>query len=83
MSCRCWASLGVAEIDVIRKVRVAVFSTGDEAAASGPAAAGRSEYDTNRLAVHLMLEQLGCEVINLGIIPDDPEKLRAAFYRGG
>ena len=36
-------------------------------------------YDTNRLAVHLMLEQLGCEVINLGIIPDDPAQLREAF----
>ena len=36
-------------------------------------------YDTNRLAVHLMLEQLGCEVINLGIIRDDPHALRAAF----
>ncbi|VDZ72659.1 molybdopterin biosynthesis protein [Atlantibacter hermannii] len=36
-------------------------------------------YDTNRLAVHVMLEQLGCEVINLGIIPDDPDALRAAF----
>ncbi len=36
-------------------------------------------YDTNRLAVHLMLEQLGCEVINLGIIRDDPHALHAAF----
>ncbi|MBF3317337.1 molybdopterin molybdotransferase, partial [Leptospira borgpetersenii serovar Hardjo-bovis] len=36
-------------------------------------------YDTNRLTIHLMLQQLGCEVINLGIIPDDPGKLRAAF----
>ena len=36
-------------------------------------------YDTNRLAVHLMLERLGCEVINIGIIRDDPHALRAAF----
>ncbi len=35
--------------------------------------------DPDRLAVHLMLEQLGCEVINLGIIRDDPHALRAAF----
>jgi len=73
------ASLGIADIDVIRKVRVAVFSTGDELQLPGQPLKEGQIYDTNRLAVHLMLEQLGCEVINLGIIPDEPEKLRAAF----
>jgi molybdopterin molybdotransferase len=73
------ASLGIADIEVIRKVRVAVFSTGDELQLPGQPLKEGQIYDTNRLAVHLMLEQLGCEVINLGIIPDDPEKLRAAF----
>ncbi|QMJ69422.1 molybdopterin molybdotransferase MoeA [Escherichia fergusonii] len=73
------ASLGIAEVPVIRKVRVALFSTGDELQLPGQQLGDGQIYDTNRLAVHLMLEQLGCEVINLGIIRDDPHALRAAF----
>ncbi|SFT52236.1 molybdopterin molybdochelatase [Kosakonia arachidis] len=73
------ASLGIAEVAVLRKVRVALFSTGDELQLPGQPLADGQIYDTNRLAIHLMLAQLGYEVINLGIIPDDPEKLRATF----
>ncbi|STC88127.1 molybdopterin biosynthesis protein [Escherichia coli] len=73
------ASLGIAEVPVIRKVRVALFSTGDELQLPGQPLGDGQIYDTNRLAVHLMLEQLGCEVINLGIIRDDPHALHAAF----
>lgn len=73
------ASLGVAEVSVLRKIRVAVFSTGDELRLPGEALGDGQIYDTNRLAVHIMLDQLGCEVIDLGIIPDSPEALRAAF----
>jgi molybdopterin molybdotransferase len=73
------ASLGIADVEVVRKVRVAVFSTGDELQLPGQPLGDGQIYDTNRLAVHLMLQQLGCEVINLGIIADDPAKLRAAF----
>ena len=64
---------------MVRKVRVAVFSTGDELQLPGQPLGDGQIYDTNRLAVHLMLQQLGYEVINLGIIPDDPAKLRDAF----
>ncbi|MFK3660080.1 molybdopterin molybdotransferase MoeA [Scandinavium sp. NPDC088450] len=73
------ASLGIPEVEVVRKLRVAVFSTGDELKLPGEPLADGQIYDTNRLAVHLMLEQLGCEVINLGIIPDNQDKLREAF----
>ncbi len=73
------ASLGIAEVSVLRKLRVAVFSTGDELQPVGhPLAAGQI-YDTNRFTVSLMLKKLGCEVIDLGIIKDDPNALRAAF----
>ncbi len=75
------ASLGIAEVAVLRKVRVAVFSTGDELQLPGQPLAEGQIYDTNRLAVHLMLDQLGCEVIDAGIIKDDPAALRAAFMR--
>ncbi len=73
------ASLGIADVAVLRKVRAAVFSTGDELQLPGTPLGEGQIYDTNRLAVHIMLEQLGCEVIDLGIIRDDPEALRAAF----
>ncbi len=63
------ASLGIAEVPVIRKVRVALFSTGDELQLPGQPLGDGQIYDTNRLAVHLMLEQLGCEVIDFRDYP--------------
>lgn len=75
------ASLGIPEVEVVRKIRVALFSTGDELQLPGQPLGDGQIYDTNRLAVHLMLEQLGCEVINLGIIRDDPEQLRQTFIQ--
>ena len=73
------ASLGLAEVSVLRKLRVAVFSTGDELQPVGQPLASGQIYDTNRFAVSLMLRKLGCEVIDLGIIKDDPQALRRAF----
>jgi len=73
------ASLGIPTVEVVRKIKVAIFSTGDELQLPGKPLGEGQIYDTNRLAVHIMLEQLGCEVINLGIIKDDPDALRAAF----
>lgn len=73
------ASLGVAQVSVLRKLRVALFSTGDELQPVGQPLAAGQIYDTNRFAVQLMLNKLGCEAIDLGIIRDDPAALRAAF----
>lgn len=73
------ASLGIATVRVLRKLRVAIFSTGDELQPVGQPLAAGQIYDTNRFAISLMLHKLGCEVIDLGIIKDDPAALRAAF----
>lgn len=73
------ASLGIADVCVLRKLRVAIFSTGDELQPVGQPLAEGQIYDTNRFTVSLMLQKLGCEAIDLGIVKDDPDALRAAF----
>ena len=73
------ASLGIAEVSVLRKLRVAIFSTGDELQAVGQPLAAGQIYDTNRLTVALMLHKLGCEVIDLGVVADNQDALRQAF----
>ncbi|GAA3883911.1 molybdopterin molybdotransferase MoeA [Gibbsiella dentisursi] len=73
------ASLGVAAVQVTRKLKVAVFSTGNELVPVGQPLQAGQIYDTNRFAVRLMLEQMGCEVLDLGIIRDDQAALRSAF----
>ncbi len=75
------ASLGIGEVCVKRKVKVAVFSTGDELQQPGQPLGPGQIYDTNRLTVHIMLEQSGYEVVNLGAVKDDPELLRETFKK--
>lgn len=75
------ASLGIKDVEVFRTLKVGVFSTGDELRLPGETLAEGQIYDTNRLAVHIMLSQLGCEVIDLGIIPDNEQALRLAFQQ--
>ncbi|MEH2920253.1 molybdopterin molybdotransferase MoeA [Samsonia erythrinae] len=75
------ASLGITQVDVIRRLKVAVFSTGDELQPVGEALEEGQIYDTNRFTVRLMLEKFGCDVHDLGIVRDDPAALRAAFQK--
>ncbi len=73
------ASLGQAEVPVLRKLRVAFFSTGDELRSIGEPLDIGCVYDSNRYTIWGMLQRLGCEVIDLGVVRDDPAALRAAF----
>ncbi|MCF8152400.1 MAG: molybdopterin molybdotransferase MoeA [Sulfuritalea sp.] len=73
------ASLGIAELSVRRRVRVALFSTGDELCSIGTPLAPGAVYDSNRYTIWGMLTRLGCEVIDMGVVKDDPAVLEAAF----
>jgi molybdopterin molybdotransferase len=73
------ASLGIGELEVRRRVRVAVFSTGDEVQVIGTAAQPGQIYDSNRYTLWGMLTRLGCEVVDLGIVRDQPDALEQAF----
>ncbi len=73
------ASLGIAEVKVMRRLRVAFFSTGDELVSIGTPLAPGQVYDSNRYTLHGMLTSLGVEIIDLGVVGDDPRKLEAAF----
>lgn len=73
------ASLGIASVRVRRPLKVAIFSTGDELKPVGTPLAHGDIYDSNRYGVKAMLARLGFECLDLGIIPDDPAQLRAAF----
>ena len=69
------AALGLSEIVVRRRLRVAIFSTGDEVVEPGSIRDGTGVYDSNRFLLSELLDQLGAIVTDLGILPDDPEKL--------
>ena len=75
------ASLGVAEVTVWRKLRVAYFSTGDEILSLGEPAREGAVYDSNRFTVFGLLARLGVEMIDMGVVRDDAPLLEAAFTR--
>jgi molybdopterin molybdotransferase len=73
------ASLGIAEVPVQRRLRVAFFSTGDELRSIGEALDEGCVYDSNRYTLYGMLTKLGCDIIDMGVVKDDPALLEAAF----
>jgi len=75
------ASLGIGEVKVKRRLRVAFFSTGDELRSVGQPLAAGEVYDSNRYTLHGVLTRLGCEIIDMGVVRDDPALLEAAFSK--
>ena len=77
------ASLGIGEVGVYRRLRVAFFSTGDELKSIGTPLAAGEIYDSNRYTLYGMLTRLGCEVVDMGVVADAPEELERAFAVAG
>lgn len=75
------ASLGFAELQLMRRPKVAFFSTGDELRSLGDTLKAGEIYDSNRYSLHAMLTELGAEIIDLGVVHDDPVALKQTFER--
>ncbi|HAS6672190.1 bifunctional molybdopterin-guanine dinucleotide biosynthesis adaptor protein MobB/molybdopterin molybdotransferase MoeA [Vibrio parahaemolyticus] len=73
------ASLAFGEANVFRKLKVAVFSTGDEVQAPGTEQKANSIYDSNRFTIMGMLEKLGCEILDFGILEDNEQLMIEAL----
>lgn len=73
------ASLGIAEVRVYQKLKVAFFSTGDELVAIGKPLTSGQIYDSNRYTLYGMLKRLGVDIIDLGAIADDPQQLETTL----
>jgi molybdopterin molybdotransferase len=77
------AAVGLTALDVRRRVRVALFSTGDEIVEPGKPRPAAALYDANRYLLAGMLEHFNAEVTDLGILPDDPDQLARAIAAAG
>src|SRR5947207_12991413 len=66
---------------MIRPMLVYIFSTGDELISVGTALAEVEIYDSNRYTIYSMLERLGCEALDMGVVRDDPKLLEDAFAK--
>jgi molybdopterin molybdotransferase len=76
------ASLGIAEVNVKRRLRVAFFATGDELASIGAPLKEGEVYDSNRYTLHGMLTRLGVVLVDMGVVRDRPQDLENAFKKG-
>lgn len=74
------ASLGIGEVRVYRRLRVAFFSSGDELVSIGQPLAAGQIYDSNRYTLYGMLARLGVEIIDMGVVRDDPGLLEQALH---
>ena len=75
------ASLGLPRVRVLRKLRVAWFSTGSELLSLGDVPRAGAVYDSNRYTVFGLLKRLGVQMTDMGVVPDEPDALEAAFTR--
>jgi molybdopterin molybdotransferase len=75
------ASLGVPKVKVYRKLKVAVFSTGDELLQPGQTQQQGCIYDSNRPMLVAMLKRIGAEVIDMGTVADEPSLIKEAFHK--
>jgi molybdopterin molybdotransferase len=73
------ASVGIAEVEVVRPITVGLIATGDELTPPGQPLAPGGIYESNRYALHAILSRLGAQVIDFGIVKDDKPSLRQAF----
>ncbi|SCZ49881.1 molybdopterin molybdotransferase MoeA [Thiohalomonas denitrificans] len=73
------ASLGIAEVRVNRRLRVAIFSTGDELVPLGQSLGEGEIYDSNRYTVAAMLRRMDVDVLDMGVVRDDPNAIEQAF----
>ena len=78
-ACGLLASLGLASVQVWRRPKVAYFSTGDEILSLGEAPREGAVYDSNRYTVAGMVQELGCELIDMGVVRDEAAALEQAF----
>lgn len=75
------ASVGIAEVEVIRKVKVALLATGDELVLPGQSLTGGQIFESNRSGLKAMLQKLPVDIVDFGIVPDDLEATRATFVK--